>query len=57
MWHFLGLGETNGTVCSGSNRKNEVKHRFVGANLSKARTELGGSRWGVNEEVSLEKMV
>lgn len=44
-------------MCSGSNRKNEVKHGFVGANSSKARIELGGSRRGVNEEVSLEKMV
>ena len=57
MWSSLGLRETNGFMWAGFNAMNEVKDRFLGAILSKPRTELRGPGRCVHEEVSPEEKV
>ena len=44
-------------MCAGINPMNEVKHRFLGANSSKPRTELRRSGRCVHEEVSVGEKV
>ena len=43
--------------CAGLNRRNEVKERYLGANLPKPRTELRGSGRCVNEQLTPEEKV
>ena len=55
--HFLDLRKTTCKVYVGFKSRNESKDRFLFVNSSNARTKLVWSWWGVNDEISLVKMV
>ena len=57
VWHFLELRETKCKVYVGFKSRNETKDGFLCVNWSNARTKLVWSRLGVNDEISLVKMV